>query len=327
MSQYNNLLVAGSTLNVQGCCAESFSCVKIPQPRPTVDKNEYHFLSFLQRFEASEGEWWKWLGNDKCLEEFFEFCWCWWGSWLSTEQLFQRGITRPTIKITHNWEDAQGDSTECLSCLKAVDLRRLERGRMACRISEQVKEDRPTATLAFSKTDGIYFLEITAHMWPLARAPTFTMLEQQCTINCHSGDWMVKVPGGRRRVTDTIQPESSPGGEMQTYVHKVFGINYKGRCYVDGRSTLGTEDTCESVQLWARPPKPKRWRCLWNHKWTSKETRRSLPEGPPGPFTPCVLEMDYKEASRVNHEHAGLLYFGGAWSSGVGPGPSREAEH
>lgn len=57
------------------------------------------------------------------------------------------------------------------------------------------------------------------------------------------------------------------------------------------------------------------------HKWASKEI----------PVAPCpravvalhsgrVLEMDYNEGSLVTMKHADLLFFGGAWSAGVGPG-------
>lgn len=57
---------------------------------------------------------------------------------------------------------------------------------------------------------AFYFLEITAHAWPPARNPTFTMLgtatHTELNATATWGTGRVMVPGGRGRVTDTIQP-------------------------------------------------------------------------------------------------------------------------
>jgi len=129
---------------------------------------------------------------------------------LQQSDYFRREESLVPLKIIHNWEDAQGRYMSVSPVLKAVDLRRLERGHVLGRISERVKEDRPTATLAFSKTDGILLLR--DHSTHVA-AGTCPHTHHAGNSNTHlnvtaaiRGTEQVKVPGGRGRVTDTIQP-------------------------------------------------------------------------------------------------------------------------
>lgn len=57
------------------------------------------------------------------------------------------------------------------------------------------------------------------------------------------------------------------------------------------------------------------------HKWTSKEILVALcPRAFVVFHAGCVLEMDYNEGSLATNKHTDLLFFGGAWNSGVGPG-------
>lgn len=57
------------------------------------------------------------------------------------------------------------------------------------------------------------------------------------------------------------------------------------------------------------------------HKWTSKEILVALCPGASVVFhAGCVLEMDYNEGRLATNKHTDPLFFGGAGSSGVGPG-------
>lgn len=129
---------------------------------------------------------------------------------LQQSDYFRREESLVPLKIIHNWEDAQGRYMSVSPVLKAVDLRRLERGHVSGRISERVKEDRPTATLAFSKTDGILLLRdhsthVAAGTCPHTHHAGNSNTHLNVTVAIR-GTEQVKVPGGRGRVTDTIQP-------------------------------------------------------------------------------------------------------------------------
>lgn len=56
-------------------------------------------------------------------------------------------------------------------------------------------------------------------------------------------------------------------------------------------------------------------------KWTAKEILVALClRALLAFYFRCVWEMDYNEGSRVSMKPTDLLFFGGAWSSGLGHG-------
>lgn len=176
---------------------------------------------------------------------------------------------------------------------------------------------------------ALYLLQITVHVRQMAPATAFTTpgIATHTWLNATMANWgpnawwLLREEEGNRYYT-TLSHHQEEGKRKLTYTG-VFGINYNGRCVIDRRSTLKVLKTymCEFMQLWTRPSKPRVRRCLWN---TQIDIQRyscsSLTEGPSGRLLQRCLGNGLAWVKHGYHEHTDLLFFGGAWSSGVGPG-------